>query len=129
MWRGAGRIACPMPCASTPVPAPALPASPLLTRPCRPRPPPCRQVCERYGGLEQLLATLAAAGAPERLRLQLVAVMAGRRLRPGGAIEGEEGGADDEDSADPADDDELYGMLPPMPEGGMPFASTGSTPD
>ncbi|KAG2494047.1 hypothetical protein HYH03_007693 [Edaphochlamys debaryana] len=84
------------------------------------------KVSERAGGPEALLAGLAAHGAGERLRGQLAAVMAGKKLRAGGAIDGEEG---DDDSADPADDDELYNMLPQMSEGGVPFASSGSTPD
>lgn len=84
-----------------------------------------RQVSERAGRPDAFLAVLESHGAPERLRAQLAAVMSGKRIRTAGVIDGEE----PEDSADPADDDELYGMLPAMSEGGVPFASSGSTPD
>ncbi|GLI59709.1 hypothetical protein VaNZ11_001566 [Volvox africanus] len=83
------------------------------------------KVVERAGGPEAFMAALASHGAPDRLRTQLAAVLNGLRIRAGGVIDGEE----PEDSADAADDDELYGMLPAMSEGGIPFASSGSTPD
>ncbi|GIM13019.1 hypothetical protein Vretimale_16222, partial [Volvox reticuliferus] len=83
------------------------------------------KVAERAGGPEAFMAALASHGAPERLRTQLAAVLGGLRISAGGVIDGEE----PEDSADPADEDELYGMLPAMSEGGVPFASSGSTPD
>ncbi len=107
----------------------------LPTPASAPRPAPT-QVSERFGGsLDAMLAALAAHGAPERLRAQLAATAAGLRLAAGGRIEGREGGEyydeleDDLDSADAADMDELLGMVPTIPEGGMPFTSTGSTPD
>lgn len=84
------------------------------------------QLSERAGGPDAFLAALAAHGAGERLRLQLAAVMSGQRLRSGGVIDGEE----PEDSADPADDDELYGLVAPgLSEGGVGFVSGGSTPE
>ncbi|KAG2435256.1 hypothetical protein HXX76_007334 [Chlamydomonas incerta] len=84
------------------------------------------KLSERAGGPDAFLAALAAHGASDRLRLQLAAVMSGQRLRSGGVIDGEE----PEDSADPADDDELYGLVPPgMSEGGLGFVSSGSTPE
>ncbi|KAG2446723.1 hypothetical protein HYH02_008285 [Chlamydomonas schloesseri] len=84
------------------------------------------KLSERAGGPDAFLAALAAHGAPERLRLQLAAVITGQRLGAGGIIDGEE----PEDSADPADDDELYGLAPPgLSEGGVGFVSSGSTPE